>query len=172
MTFSRRAALAATFAPFLRAQTPAPFAPGQPAPAFRLQAHDGSWIALDDLRGSLVLLNFWATWCAPCRREIPDLIQIHKEFKPRGVHLLGISVDESGWRSVRPFVAQYQVNYPVLLADRDTKRRYRPGIEILPFTLLLDRQGRVLASFNTALDEARFRRLLNAALDPSNESKD
>lgn len=166
MTLSRRGALAVSLAFLRRARAESPLIPGELAPAFRLQAADGSWVALEDLRGKLVLLNFWATWCAPCRREIPDLIKISQEFEPRGVRILGVSVDESGWRAVRPFVAQYRIRYPVLLADRAAKRRYRPGLETLPYTLLLDREGRVLSSFNTALDEARFRALLTAALQP------
>lgn len=166
MALSRRVALAFSLAILRSVRAESPLIPGAPAPAFRLQAADGSWVALEDLRGNLVLLNFWATWCAPCRREIPDLIRISKEFGPRGVRILGVSVDESGWRAVRPFVAQYRIPYPVLLADRDAKQRYRSGIETLPYTLLLDREGRVLSSFNTALDEARFRTLLTAALRP------
>ncbi|MCL4795075.1 MAG: TlpA family protein disulfide reductase [Bryobacteraceae bacterium] len=166
MTISRRAALAAPLAGLQLVRAEPPLDAGDLAPLFRLQSSDGSWLALETFRGRLVLLNFWATWCAPCRREIPDLIKIFRDFGPRGVHVLGVSVDESGWRGVRPFVAQYKIPYPILLADRETKRRYRPGIETLPYTLLLDREGRVLSSFNTALDEARFRSLLTAALQP------
>ncbi len=165
MTLSRRTLLAAPLAGLRLAHAGSPLAAGEPAPPFRLQAADGSWLSLESLRGSPVLLNFWATWCAPCRREIPDLIKIFRDFRPRGVHILGISVDETGWRAVRPFVAQYKIPYPILLAGGETKRRYYPGIETLPYTLLLNREGRVLASFNTALTETRFRSLLTAALE-------
>jgi peroxiredoxin len=147
-----------------QARGSAPPAVGEPAPEFRLQTAEGRWLALKDLRGSLVLLNFWATWCAPCRREIPALDRISRQFHSRNVRVVGVAVDESGWRVVRPFLAQYRVRYPVVLADRETKQRYRSGIEILPFTLLLDREGRILASFNTALEEEDFQTLIEQAL--------
>jgi len=137
---------------------------GEPAPNFRLQTAGGEWLELQSLRGSLVLLNFWATWCAPCRRELPALDAIAREFHPRGVRVVGVAVDESGWRAVRPFLAQYKIGFPVVLADRDTRRHYRRDIDVLPCTLLLGRDGLVLARFNTALEEDAFRTLLNEAL--------
>lgn len=161
---SRRTALALLLGLGGTARLPATPVEGELAPDFRLQAANGSWLELRELRGSLVLLNFWATWCAPCRREIPALDKIAREFQPRGVRVVGVAVDESGWRVVRPFLSQYGVRYPVVLANRETKQKYRAGIEILPYTLLLDRRGHVLTSFNTALEEDDFRTLLEQAL--------
>lgn len=137
---------------------------GEMAPGFRLRVVDGTWVELGAMRGSVVLVNFWATWCGPCRKEMPALNRIAREFQGRGVRVVGVAVDESGWRVVRPFVAQYGITYPVAVADRETKRAYREGIKVLPCTVVVDGEGRVMARLNTALEEEQLRALCLEAL--------
>jgi hypothetical protein len=96
---------------------------------------------------------------------MPALNRVGTDYQTRGVKVVGIAVDESGWQVVRPFVAQYRIRYPVAVADRETRRSYREGLDTLPFTLLLNREGRVLARFNSALSEDELRALLDAALE-------
>jgi thiol-disulfide isomerase/thioredoxin len=109
--------------------------------SFQLSAVRGPSWALEQQRGSVVLLNFWATWCPPCRRETPDLVALSKTYGPRGLQIAGISMDDEPASVVPAFVDKYHVPYPMLVPDRSFG--LAGSIESLPTTLLLDRQGRV-----------------------------
>jgi peroxiredoxin len=106
---------------------------------FTLQTLDGDKVSLSDYEGQVVLVNFWATWCPPCRAEIPDLEVAYRQHGGEGFTVLGVSVEESA-EQVRPFVAAMQMTYPVLLDEKSqVMRQYRvPG---LPMSLILDRDG-------------------------------
>lgn len=121
-----------------------------PAPDFALKDADGATVRLSDYRGKVVLLNFWATWCGPCKIEIPWFIQFEKQYKDQGFAVLGVSMDEDGWKVVKPYIEQHKLNYPVLLGDEDVSKTYG-GIDTLPTTLLIDREGR-MASLHLGLD--------------------
>ncbi len=133
------------------------------APDFELRDSKGKKRKLSDFRGQVVLLNFWATWCAPCRTEIPWLKNVHAEFKDEGFQVLGVAMDERGWRAVTPFVAQYEVNYPVLLGNAEVARDYG-GLEVLPQTLFLDRRGRVVAKHNAILSPEHLHKIVRTLL--------
>jgi cytochrome c biogenesis protein CcmG/thiol:disulfide interchange protein DsbE len=111
------------------------------APDFSLRDATGRTVSLSDYRGRVVLLNFWATWCPPCKIEIPWLVEFQNEYQAAGLTVLGVSMDEDGWKAVRPFLAARSVNYPILLGNEEIGRLYG-GIDSLPVTLLIGRDGR------------------------------
>lgn len=117
--------------------------------SFQLAAiHGPSW-SLEEQRGSVVLLNFWATWCGPCRRETPDLVTLAQTFGPRGLRVAGISMDEEPGSVVPAFVDRYHIPYPMLVPDRNFG--LARSIDSLPTTILLDRQGRVARLYTGAM---------------------
>ncbi len=114
---------------------------GQPAPELALERPDGTVARLADYRGSVVLLNFWATWCAPCRAEMPEIEQVYQRHRERGFEVLAINLQE-GPTEVQAFMAELWLSFPALL-DRDggTSRAYRA--RALPSSFLIDRKGTV-----------------------------
>jgi thiol-disulfide isomerase/thioredoxin len=134
-----------------------------PAPDFRLQDDSGGTLRLSQLRGKIVVLNFWATWCAPCRAEMPVLSRIHKQFASQGLAVVGIAADQRGWAAVKPFLAANPVQYPVLLSTPRVARAYG-GLKVLPYTVFVDRQGRIVATHSAALTEAQLTRVVEALL--------
>ena len=112
------------------------------APDFTLTDANGAAVKLSDYKGKVVLLNFWATWCGPCKIEIPWFIEFEKAYKDRGFATLGVSMDEDGWNAVRPFVSQKAINYPVMIGSDRLADLYG-GIDSLPSTFLIDREGRI-----------------------------
>lgn len=114
----------------------------KPAPEFSLKDGDGRTVSLAGYRGKVVLLNFWATWCGPCKFEIPWFKEFEQNYKDRGFAVLGVSMDEEGWDVVKPFVAELQVNYRILMGDDTTAQLYG-GVNSLPTSFLIDREGRI-----------------------------
>lgn len=130
---------------------------GEPpsAPNWHLQNLEGKPVKLSDFRGKVVLLNFWATWCPPCREEIPDLISLQKQYGPRGLVVVGVAMDEGGAAVVQPFVKKMGINYPVVAGDQKTADAYG-GIEGIPTTFVIDRSGKVVAGHEGGADRATF----------------
>ena len=112
------------------------------APDFSLMDANGAPIKLSDYLGKVVVLNFWATWCGPCKIEIPWFIEFEKTYRDRGFAILGVSMDEDGWRAVQPFVMQNAMNYTVTVGSDRVAQLYG-GVESLPSTFLIDRDGRI-----------------------------
>lgn len=112
-------------------------------PAFALPTAEGDTLRLSDLEGDVVLLNFWATWCPPCIREIPDLMALYDEFGDRGLNVVGVSVDETGFGAVRPFAAEMDISYPIVVDDGTLASQFG-GVWSLPTTFVMDREGNVV----------------------------
>lgn len=118
------------------------FAQSTKAPNFRLPEADGKIIELSKYQGKIVLVNFWATWCPPCRAEIPDFIKVYNQYKSKGFEIIGIALDEKGWSVVKPFMVKMGINYPVVLGTGEVVRAYG-GIQSIPTSFLLDKQGNI-----------------------------
>jgi thiol-disulfide isomerase/thioredoxin len=135
----------------------------KPAPSFVRQDLAGKPVDLKAYRGKVVLLNFWATWCGPCQLEMPRFSSWQKQYGPRGLQILGVSMDDEP-EGVRKNVSKLQVNYPVVMGDERLGNQYG-GILGLPVTFLIDRNGRVIARFAGEADlnamEDQIKRLLD-----------
>lgn len=112
------------------------------APDFALPTLAGETLRLSDLRGQVVVLNFWATWCAPCREEIPAFVRLQDDYRSRGVAFVGVSLDEEGAAVVRPFAEAFGINYPIAFDDGAVARQYE-GSAGLPTTYFITREGRI-----------------------------
>ncbi len=115
------------------------------APDFELTDADGRKVKLSDYKGKVVLLNFWATWCGPCKLEIPWFADFEKRYKDQGFAVLGVSMDEDGWDAVKPYIEAKQVNYRVMVGTDAVGQLYG-GVEALPTTFLIDREGKIAAT--------------------------
>ncbi|RPJ46009.1 MAG: TlpA family protein disulfide reductase [Betaproteobacteria bacterium] len=124
----------------------------------RLHTLDGVVQTLDRFRGQVLIINYWATWCAPCREEIPVFVKLQREFAARGVQFVGIAVDQAD--KVRDFAKDFRINYPVLIAGMDAVELSRQAgnkAGVLPYTLVLNRSGQIAASLLGGISEAQLR---------------
>jgi cytochrome c biogenesis protein CcmG/thiol:disulfide interchange protein DsbE len=142
---------------------------GQPMPAFSLKDVNGQAVRPVDYKGKVVLLDFWATWCGPCKVEIPWFIELERQYKDQGFAVLGVSMDEDGWTAIKPYVQKMQMNYRVLLGNDDVSTAYG-GLDSLPTTLLIDRQGKIASvHVGVSMGKEEFKnaivQLLNAPHD-------
>lgn len=118
---------------------------GKNAPDFELKDLDGKAVKLTDYRGKAVLLNFWATWCGPCKVEMPWFVDLQNQYGPQGLQIVGVAMDDSGIDNIRSFSKQMGVNYPVLIGKEAVGEAYG-GVMGLPTTFYIDRLGKVVTS--------------------------
>ncbi len=114
------------------------------APNFALKDATGNPLKLADLKGKVVLLNFWATWCGPCRTEIPMLIELEQKYRDQGFAVVGVAMDDDGWSVVKPYMEKSKINYRMVLGDAMMAQHYG-GVDSIPQTFVIDREGRVSA---------------------------
>ena len=114
---------------------------GQPAPDFALKSSTGENLRLSEFRGDVVMINFWATWCGPCRQEMPLLDELHNRYERVGFNLLGVNIDDDSRRAMQ-MIDELGVDFPVLFDDRkEVSEMY--DVETMPVTVLVDREGTV-----------------------------
>jgi len=126
-----------------RARSTAVAAKGLDAPDFVLTDLQGHNVKLSDLRGKAVVLNFWATWCPPCKEEIPWFVELQKRYGSEGLQIVGVSMDDGDRKDVEKFAVENSINYPVLLGQEKVAAQYG-GIAYLPTTFYIDRNGVVI----------------------------
>ncbi len=133
------------------------------APDFSLKDLDGKTVRLSDSKGKVRLVDFWATWCAPCREEIPQFKELYAQYKDRGFELIGIAMDDEGAKIVRPFVEKYQIPYTNLLGSEDVEKAFG-GILGYPSAFFIDGDGKIVDSYVGGVPkrvfETRLRELL------------
>jgi peroxiredoxin len=132
-------AFTSTVAPLLAAQRGI-VKPGEPAPNFQLRDMNGQAVSLSDLRGKIVLVNFWATWCGPCRIEMPAMERLYRTYDRKDFEILAVSTDAQGVAVTRPFQQENQLTFPIL-HDADFRVGLSYGARTLPMTFMVDRQG-------------------------------
>jgi thiol-disulfide isomerase/thioredoxin len=117
---------------------------GNLAPDFELQTLEGKNLKLSDLRGKAVLLNFWATYCGPCKIEMPWFVELQNEYGPQGLQIVGVAMDDASTEDIAKFAKEMGVNYPILLGKESVGVSYG-GVNALPTTFFLDRDGKLIA---------------------------
>jgi cytochrome c biogenesis protein CcmG, thiol:disulfide interchange protein DsbE len=132
------------------------------APDFKLESLDGKALSLGGARGKVILLNFWATWCGPCRAEIPDLIALQQKYRDQ-LQIIALTVDEDDAGVVKQVVAESGINYPVAMSPPELRMQYG-GITALPTSFILDTQGRVVQKHEGLRDPALYETEIRALL--------
>jgi thiol-disulfide isomerase/thioredoxin len=126
-----------------------------PAPDFGLKDIKGRTVRLGEYKGKVVLLNFWATWCAPCRAEMPDLVKLQKKYQSKGLQVVGMTYPDYTRAGVRAMARRLRLNYPILLGTRDLADKYGVG-EVMPTTVVIDREGKIRARILGILEPDEF----------------
>lgn len=134
----------------------------RPAPNFTLPLIDGGQLQLSSFRGKVVLLDFWATWCVPCREETSHFVELQQKYGAQGLQIIGVSMDDSP-DPVHTFYQQFHVNYPVVMGTADVGAAYG-GVLGLPIAFLIDREGRIYAKHMGATDAAVFEKDITTLL--------
>lgn len=137
------------------------------APDLALKDLRGRRLRLSDYRGKVVLLNFWATWCPPCRAEMSDLVRWQREYRDRGLQVIGVTYPPTTRTAVRRFVRGLSVNYPIVLGTRRTKNLFYKG-EILPITVVIDQEGNIREVIEGILLPEEFEERIRPVLKESN----
>ena len=136
------------------------------APDFELKDVNGNTVHLADFAGKVILIDFWATWCVPCRSEIPWLNQLSESYRDAGLAVIGVSMDEEGWTVIKPFVEKLRVTYPVVMASKRVAYLYG-DVDELPLAFFVDRQQRVAAIHLGQGSRKEFERVLKILLAAS-----
>jgi peroxiredoxin len=144
-----------SIAVLLAANTSPAAEPKPVAPNWQLRDINGEPISLADFKGKVVILDFWATWCPPCRQEIPGFVTLQRKYQDKGLVIIGVSLDKQGPSVVKPFMRELGMNYRVVMGDEKIVSDYG-GIEAIPTTFIIDRQGKVVTVHQGFTDNATF----------------
>ena len=139
------------------------------APNFTLSDANGAAVRLSDFKGRVVLLDFWATWCHGCKTEIPWYMEFQNKYKDSGLSVIGVSMDEDGWKSVKPFIEEQKMNYAVVIGNEALAKLY--AVDALPVTLLIDRNGKIAVSHAGMVDKDAFENEIRTLLEVKNATK-
>jgi peroxiredoxin len=115
--------------------------PGQQAPDFKVVTTSGQPVSMDNYRGYVLVIDFFATWCPPCKESIPHLVEMHRKYNKQGLQVLGLSLDEDGERVIKSFVAEHRINYPVALAGETVQTDF--GLRSVPVMFVVDKKGKI-----------------------------
>jgi thiol-disulfide isomerase/thioredoxin len=131
----------------------------KPVPDFVMKTLDGKDWRLSDHKGRVVLINLFATWCPPCRAEMPMLVESAKAFAPKGVDFVGVSLDQGGAKVLQPFISKYKIDFPVVLPGEGPS--IADGVSSIPVTVLVDRSGRLAQAYAGMVSESELKRDLD-----------
>ncbi|HEY3740481.1 MAG TPA: redoxin domain-containing protein [Bryobacteraceae bacterium] len=135
------------------------------APDFTLKDANGKTVKLTDYKGKVVLLNFWATWCGPCKIEIPWFKEFETTYKNQGFAVLGVAMDDDGWDAVKPYLADKEVNYRVVVGTEQVSLLYG-DVESLPTTFVIDREGRIASVHVGLISKGDYTNEIKQLLSP------
>jgi peroxiredoxin len=124
---------------------------GQPAPNFKVSTTSGQQVSLENYRGHVLVLDFFATWCQPCRVSIPHLVEMNRKYGNQGLQVLGMSADEDGESVVKAFADKHRITYPIALAGESTQADF--GVRSVPVMFVIDKKGRVAEVFRGFTDD-------------------
>jgi thiol-disulfide isomerase/thioredoxin len=134
-----------------------------PAPDWELADLNGKPVKFSAFRGHVLIVDFWATWCVPCRIEIPHFVELQKQYGDKGLTIIGVSLDEQGPEVVKKFVKRLSVNYPIVMGNQKVIEAYG-GIDAIPTTFVIDRQGRIVSRHMGYNDKTVFEKEIQSLL--------
>jgi len=140
------------------------FTPSKVAPDFSLESLDGKTLRLSDLRGKAVLLNFWATWCDPCKIEMPWFVDLQKQYGSQGLQIVGVAMDDGSKEDISKFAKDMGVNYPILIGKEAVGDQYG-GVPALPESFLISRDGKIVDTIIGLKGKAEIEDAIKKALD-------
>lgn len=135
----------------------------KPAPNFSLKTADGKTVELKQLAGKVVVINFWATWCGPCRAEIPGMLEIYGKYREKGLEIVGVSLDQQGFSVVTPFVQRMKIDYPVVIGDGGLVVAYG-NFQAIPTTFIVDRKGNIVGEHTGSMTKEQFEKIVKPLL--------
>jgi thiol-disulfide isomerase/thioredoxin len=131
----------------------------KPAPNFALKNAAGQTVELKRLAGKVVVVNFWATWCGPCRMEIPGMLEVYKKYKGKGLEIVGVSLDQKGWSVVTPYVEKTKIDYPIVLGTDQVVSDYG-NFQAIPTTFVVDKKGNIVGEHTGSMSKEAFEKML------------
>jgi cytochrome c biogenesis protein CcmG/thiol:disulfide interchange protein DsbE len=141
------------------------------APEFSLKDVDGRSVSLAEYKGKVVLLNFWATWCGPCKIEIPWFTEFEQKYKDRGFAVIGVAMDDDGWEAVKPYLGQAKINYRVVLGNDSVATLYG-GVDSLPTSFVLDQDGKIASTHVGLVSKSDYENEISHLLDNAQRTTD